>query len=126
LILLEQGLIAVEIEPGRDKLCFIARKVGAGLVQRQLVGARVDLREHLALADHLPFLEQDLEQHAGKLVRTVAVTIGCTVPSAATVTGMSAWLPERCSPLRADDRRACPRRSWRSSVRPAPPARTPR
>ena len=43
------GLIALEVDPRALQLRFIARELSHGLIERRLIGARIDLGTELAL-----------------------------------------------------------------------------
>ncbi len=61
---LHELLVAGEIEAGIGERRLVLRLLGDRLVERRLVGARIDMRQHLALGDVLALLEVDVEQRA--------------------------------------------------------------
>jgi hypothetical protein len=71
-ILRGQRLIALEVQPGRGELRQILGQRALRLRQAELVGARVDLGDHLPFVHHLPFLERQRETVPESWVWTVA------------------------------------------------------
>ncbi len=61
---LGERLVAREIHARLIKQTLVARELPFGLLQRGLVGPRIDLREEVALLDELAFLEADIGQLA--------------------------------------------------------------
>ena len=59
-----QSLVAVEIDLGVGELGFVLRLLGQHLVERGLIGGRIDARQHVAFFDVLAFLEGDADQFA--------------------------------------------------------------
>ena len=66
-ILRLQRLVAFQVDLGVGERRGIARQLAAHLIQRRLIGARIDLGQHIAGLDHLAFGEIDLHQHAAHL-----------------------------------------------------------
>ncbi len=66
-VLAQQRAVAVQRQLGVFQLGLVALALAARLQQRHLELARVDLGQHLAGLDHLPFLEQHLLQDARHL-----------------------------------------------------------
>ncbi len=58
--LVDQGAGPLEVLLRRDELGVVLRLSGLGLVERRLIEPRIDLGQHIALADVLALLEQDL------------------------------------------------------------------
>ena len=56
--------VALEIAPGVGELHLVERLLGDGLVELGLVGGGIDLGQHVAALDVLPFLEIDAEDAA--------------------------------------------------------------
>ena len=52
--------VALQIEIGVGEVGLVLRLLGLGLIERRLVGARIDFGEQVALIDQLAFLERDL------------------------------------------------------------------
>ncbi len=66
-ILREQRLIALQVQTRGLQQRFVAGERALGVVERDLIRTRVDLREQVALLDHLAFLEIDVLQDAAQL-----------------------------------------------------------
>ncbi|MDT4841778.1 hypothetical protein FQZ97_756500 [compost metagenome] len=66
-VLAEQRLVALQRDARRGQLGLVALAGTGGLRQRVLEGLRVDGGEHVALLDHLAFLEQHGREHARHL-----------------------------------------------------------
>lgn len=66
-VLLHQGLIARQVHLGVGEVGGIAGQLAARLVQRSLVGTRVDLGQGIAGLHHLAFDEVQFHQHAADL-----------------------------------------------------------
>ena len=81
--------VAVEVDLRLLELGLRLEELALGLLQRRLVGARIDDGEHVALVHHLALGELDLGQSPLICVRTVAVARGVTVPSPFRMTSMS-------------------------------------
>ena len=62
-----QRLIARQVDLGVGEIGVIARQLALRLVQRRLIGARIDLGEQVAGLHHLAFGEIELDQHAADL-----------------------------------------------------------
>ena len=58
---------SAQVHFGIGKRRGVARQLTAHLVQRRLIGPRIDLGQHIAGLDHLAFGEIDLDQHAADL-----------------------------------------------------------
>ena len=58
--LVDQGAGPLEVLLRGNELGVVLRLFGLGLVERRLIQARIDLGQHVALADVLALLEQDL------------------------------------------------------------------
>ena len=56
--------VARQVQPGVGKLRLVLRLLGHRLIQRRLVDARVDLRQHVAFLHVLAFLEVHRDQRA--------------------------------------------------------------
>ena len=63
-ILPPQRLVALQVGLRLLQQPLVVRELALRLLQRHLVGPRVDLRQEVALLDHLAFLEADLGQLA--------------------------------------------------------------
>ena len=66
-VLRQQRLIARQVHLGIGQGGAVARQLAANLIQRRLIGARIDLRQGITLLDHLAFGEIQLDQHAADL-----------------------------------------------------------
>ena len=62
--LLGQRRIALQVEPGVGEIGLVLGLLRFGLVERRLVGARIDLGDQIARLDHLAFGEADLDDLA--------------------------------------------------------------
>ncbi len=66
-ILRQQPLIALEVRLRLRQQPLIVRKLALGLGLGNFIGARIDLRQEVALVDQLPFGEFDVDQLAADL-----------------------------------------------------------
>ena len=63
-ILLRQRLVALQVELGVVERGFVLRLLGNDLIERGLIGPRVDLRQQITGLDDVAFLEGDLDDLA--------------------------------------------------------------
>jgi hypothetical protein len=61
-VLFVERIVARKIDFRVGERRFVAFELALGLVERSLVGTRIDLGQHIARLDHLAFLKIDLHQ----------------------------------------------------------------
>ena len=130
-----QRLIARQIHLGVGEIGLVARQLALRLVERRLIGARIDLGEQVARLHHLAFGEIELDQHAADLrphrgggqrrhraQRIERDIDGRIAAAVATPTGCGPWLKRALTGGLGIDRPDQQRQQRQSPSRSRPPA----
>ena len=88
-VLLAQFLVSGEVRLRLGEQALVVGERPFRLVERRLIGARIDLGEKVALLDDLAFLEADSINCPLIWVCTVIVASGVTVPRPESVSSIS-------------------------------------
>ena len=69
------------LELGVLQVGLVLRLLGESLIERRLIGPRIDFDQGIALLHHPALLEGDFDDLPSTRLRTVTVRNGCAVPS---------------------------------------------